>query len=186
MNKTEFFKELTKQIQKLPKTERDNIIEDYEEHFEHGVFEGRTEEEIAKKLGNPRKIARELITEYHLDHAEQNRSYSSMVRAIFTSFGLGFFNLVFVLAPFIAIIAVVIACYAVSFAFVVSPLSVLVVALFADDSWQSILLLFFVTLGLLGVGLVLGTATTYFSKKFTYWFTRYAKSNLNIIRGENK
>jgi uncharacterized membrane protein len=185
MKKNEFISELTRHLQKLPKSEQEAAIADYEEHFEHGVFEGRSEEDIAKNLGNPRKIARELITEYHLEHAEQNNSYSSIMRALFASLGLGFLNLVFVLAPFVAIVAVVIASYAVSFAFVISPLAVFV-TLFGDDSWSSILLLLFVTLGLLGIGLVLGTITTQFSKKFFQWFTDYLKSNLKIIRGEGK
>lgn len=185
MNKNEFLAELRRNLQRLPKEEQEAAIADYEEHFEHGVFKGRSEEDIAKSLGSPKKIARELLTEYHLEHAEQNRSYSSMTRAVFASLGLGFINLVFVLAPFLTIVAIVISFYAVSFAFVISPLAVFI-TLFSDDSWQSVLLLFFVTIGLLGVGLVLGTVTTYFSKKFFYWFTRYLKSNQRIIRGENK
>ncbi|WP_028776590.1 DUF1700 domain-containing protein [Shimazuella kribbensis] len=185
MNKNEFLSELNRHLQKLPKSEQEAAIEDYEEHFEHGVFEGRSEADIATSLGNPRKIARELVTEYHLEHAEQHNSYYSITRAVFAFLGLGFLNLVFVLAPFIAIVAVIIASYAVSFVFVISPLSVFV-ALFGDDSWQSILLLLFATLGLLGVGLILGTVTTKFSKIFFQWFTRYLKSNQRIIRGERK
>jgi uncharacterized membrane protein len=185
MNKNEFFSQLKIHLQKLPKDEQEAAIADYEEHFEHGLFKGRTEEEIAHSLGNPKKIARELVTEYHLEHAEQNSSYTSITRAVLTSLGLGFLNLVFVLAPFIAIVVVIISFYAVSLAFVLSPLSI-VVTLFSGDSWQSVLLLGFITLILLGIGLVLGAWNTYFSKKFINWFTRYLKSNKRILRGESK
>lgn len=186
MNKSEFLAELKKHLHRLPKKELEAAVADYEEHFEHGVFKGRSEEDIAKNLGSPKKIASELLTEYFLEHAEQNRSYPSMTRAVFASLGLGFLNLVFVLAPFLTIVSMVISLYTVSAAFVISPLAVFVTIFISNDNWQSILLLFFVTTGLLGIGLVLGTVTTYFSKKFFYWFSRYLKSNQRIIRGENK
>src|SRR4051812_45248080 len=109
MNKNEFLSELRHQLQKLPKSEQESALTNYEEHFEHGIFEGRNEEDIAKNLGNPKKIARKLITEYYLEHLDQNNSYKSITRAVIMSLGLGFLNLIFVLAPFIAIIAVIIA-----------------------------------------------------------------------------
>jgi uncharacterized membrane protein len=183
MNKSEFLSELKKHVQKLPKSEQEAVFSDYEEHFEHGVFEGRSEEEIAKSLGHPKRIARELLTEYHLIRAEQTHSYVSVIRVVFTSLGLGLLNLIFVLAPFLVILSILIACYAVSLAFVISPLS-LFFYLSSQVGWQSLLLLFFITLGLLGTGLLFGTSTTILTKKFFSGFIRYLKSNLNIIRRE--
>jgi len=55
MNKDDYLKELTRLLWKLPKDERDDVVSDYHEHFIIGIEKGRSEEEIAKALGNPKK-----------------------------------------------------------------------------------------------------------------------------------
>lgn len=182
MNRTEFLSELKKQLQQLPEAEQDTALADYKEHFDHGMFEGRSEEEIAAKLGSPKKIARELLTEYHLTRAEQSHSYMSIIRAVFTSLGLGLLNLIFVLAPFLVVSSLLIAGYVVSIGLALSPITILL-AIISQPSWQSLLLLGFITLGLFGAGLLLGTGTIIATKKFFNGFTHYLKSSLTNIRG---
>ena len=55
MNKDDYLKELTRLLWKLPKDERDDVVSDYHEHFIIGIEKGRSEEEIAKAVGNPKK-----------------------------------------------------------------------------------------------------------------------------------
>ena len=57
MNKTEFIAALEKQLLRLPKTDRDDILSDYEAHFALGLEKGQTEEEVSEQLGDPAKLA---------------------------------------------------------------------------------------------------------------------------------
>jgi uncharacterized membrane protein len=185
MIKTEFLLELRKHLKKLPQDEREAAVADYEEHFEHGIFKGRSEDEITRSLGNPKKIAIELVTDYYLEQAQQTHSYTSLSRAVFASLGLGFLNLVFVLGPFIVISVFIVAFYVVAFALILTPLAV-IFSLFSGNGVAQSILHGFASLALAGLGLAIGTGNTYFAKSFFGWFARYIKSNLRIIRGEVK
>lgn len=57
MNKKDFFKELKKELEIRNVSEIEDILSDFEEHFEYKLEEGKTEEEITRKIGNPLDIA---------------------------------------------------------------------------------------------------------------------------------
>ena len=57
MNKSEFIAAMEAQLIRLPKADRDDILNDYESHFVNGVAEGRTEEEVSASLGDPIELA---------------------------------------------------------------------------------------------------------------------------------
>ncbi|WP_044640978.1 DUF1700 domain-containing protein [Risungbinella massiliensis] len=185
MTKDKFFAELEDQLRKLPKIEQEEILADYEEHFEHGRLKGRTEHEIATGLGSPKKIARELMADYHIGQAKENQSYPSLFRAFYTSIGLGFFNLVFLLGPFIAMLALIFSGYVVSLAFVLTPFASIASFIWVESIAEGFLNLF-VTFVLAGLGLLIGVAMKHVSQKFLGWMTRYVQSNLNVIKGESK
>ena len=63
MNKKTFFEELDKYLIGISKEDKDEILEDYKEHFIIGKRKKRTEAQIAKSLGNPKKIARDIRRE---------------------------------------------------------------------------------------------------------------------------
>ncbi len=62
MTKNEFLDELRKELKINNITEIDDIISDYEEHFAFKLEEGRTEEEVVKKLQSPKNIAKEYLS----------------------------------------------------------------------------------------------------------------------------
>ncbi len=57
MNKSEFIAAMEAQLLRLSKSDRDDILNDYESHFVNGVAEGRTEEEVSAQLGDPVELA---------------------------------------------------------------------------------------------------------------------------------
>lgn len=59
MNKYEFLEELKKELEKHNVSDTEDIISEYEDHFAFKAEEGRTEEEVAKKLSSPKEIAEE-------------------------------------------------------------------------------------------------------------------------------
>ncbi len=56
----ELMKELSK---KMEITEASNIIADYEEFFQSGLAEGKSEEDLCVEFGNPTVLAREIISD---------------------------------------------------------------------------------------------------------------------------
>lgn len=61
MTKREFLNRLETAIMRLPKTERDDIINDYEEHFRVGAAEGKSEQEVAIELGSPEELGASFL-----------------------------------------------------------------------------------------------------------------------------
>lgn len=75
MREYEFLKILRKELDVLPEELRDDLVLDFEEHFEEGLRQGKTGEEIAEQLGDPRKIASEYLEQYSekMHNATQDR-----------------------------------------------------------------------------------------------------------------
>lgn len=63
MTKAEFLQTLERELHKLNEHERKEILYDFEEHFAAGFEEGKTEDEIAQELGNPKMIAKEILAD---------------------------------------------------------------------------------------------------------------------------
>lgn len=61
MTKKEYLDELRKELKLNNVDDIDDIVLEYEEHFDFKQEEGFTEEEIAKKLSSPKEIAKEYI-----------------------------------------------------------------------------------------------------------------------------
>jgi len=60
MNKSEYLNKLTNELGHMPYGDVKDIIQSMEEHFDEGVSEGRSEEEIAASLGDPAELAAEF------------------------------------------------------------------------------------------------------------------------------
>lgn len=61
MNKNDFLRQLEESLLRLSKSDRDDILLDYEEHFRAGEEKGMTEEEVAESLGEPSAIAEQYL-----------------------------------------------------------------------------------------------------------------------------
>lgn len=71
MTKAEFMARLQTALSQMPQQERDDILNDYEEHFRIGGEQGKTEEEIAAALGSPE----ELGSSYNDGEGESPNTY---------------------------------------------------------------------------------------------------------------
>lgn len=61
MTKTEFLQELYNHLSSLSPAERDDILADFEEHFQAGTERGKSEEQICAELGNPYTCALQYL-----------------------------------------------------------------------------------------------------------------------------
>lgn len=99
MNKAEFMGQLAESLGRLPKPDLDDILADYEEYFACAALEGRNEQELCERLGDPKKLAKEYSVQKYIEKAKEERTAKSMAKAFFSSAGLGiidFFYVVFV------------------------------------------------------------------------------------------
>lgn len=63
MNKEQFLMQLQGHLSVLPPEEYHELMEDYEAHFAFGLQSGKTEQEIARELGDPYELAQEALRE---------------------------------------------------------------------------------------------------------------------------
>ena len=187
MTKNHFLNELDRLLAKLPEDERRDILRDYDEHFANAQEVGKTDEAIIDSLGSPEKIAKELAAEYHVELARASGNLSdasSAVRAVVAAGGLGFFNLVFVLGPAMAVVATIFAIGLAGVAFVASPILLLVFTALRLQTfhWFD----FFSSLTLAGIGIFVSIAAYYMSKWTVQLTTRYLAFNLRIIKGDKQ
>lgn len=61
MNRSEFLALLKIHLSPLPPEEQQELLEDYQSHFDFGLQSGRSEEEIVVELGDPAELAKEAL-----------------------------------------------------------------------------------------------------------------------------
>lgn len=186
MNKEEFIAELRKALYGLSENEIEDILYDYNEHFEIGASKGKTQEEIAMELGNPKNIAKSYRVNAKITKAEKNPSPSNLIKALLAAMTLGFFNLIFVLGPFLGVIGLLLGLYGISIGFVAGGIgSILgtVAAPFFSGIHISVHPITSISIGTglaaLGVLLLIGS---FYVTKFLYQLTlKYLRWNIEVI-----
>lgn len=181
MNNKQFMNELESSLKGLPDDERQDILRDFQEHFNIGLADGKTEEQIAESLGSPQQIAKELRASYHVEKMETTASTGNIFRALWAVVGLGFFNFVIVLGPFVALTAFVLSSWVGAIAFVASPILVLGNIIVNPGTFEWFDLFF--SIMLTGAGLLLVIGLYYVTKVLTNLFVRYLKYNVSLVKG---
>ncbi|MFT9398570.1 DUF1700 domain-containing protein [Acetobacter sp.] len=92
-----FLTRLRTGLKGLPRTVIEEAVADYEAHFEAGHAAGRTEADIAQRLGDPARLAREIRAEAGVRRWEDERSLGSALGAIVGILGLAAIDLLIVL-----------------------------------------------------------------------------------------
>ncbi|WP_433745877.1 DUF1700 domain-containing protein [Falsibacillus pallidus] len=180
----EFLAKLENLLGKLPESERREMLYDYEEHFEIGLSNGRTEKEIMEELGDPHVIARDLLADYRIFKAEETRSVTNIFQAATAAVSLSFFNLVFILGPLIGLAGVYAALCAVALVLTISPFALLGSSLF--NGFENIVLNLFASLALFSLGLLLCIGMIYVGKFFYRVILTYIKFNVRLVKGKGE
>jgi uncharacterized membrane protein len=101
MSQEAYLASLKRSLSGLPADQIEDILRDYEQHFADAMQSGRSAGEVARALGEPRKVALEFKALMHLEAFQTKHSLANFVRM-----ALGFvlaagFNLVFL--PFMLV-----------------------------------------------------------------------------------
>jgi uncharacterized membrane protein len=189
MNKKEFINKLASYLRGIPAEEKEDVIGDFEEHFKEGMAEGRKEEDIAEALGDPRALANQFKAGILVYQAEKTASPVNITRAVFATLGLGFFNLMFVLGPFVVIACVLIALFAGAVALTAAGITVFFSTIFGPLFPEYVSTLFNPAAAILGsvgvtcLGVLFFIGDMYLGKLLYKLFLRYIKFNIRIITG---
>ena len=187
MNKQEFLTELSRLLERLPGEERDDILADYEDHFTAGLEAGKTEEEIAKALGSPETLARNFTADYAVKAAEETQSAANIFRAVVAIISLGFFNLVFVLGPFLGLVGILFAFMVAGFAVTAAGVALFLAAVLSPVLPWAVNVSFhplvaaLVGTGTASMGFLILIGDFYLAKVFYSLTLKYLKLNLKII-----
>lgn len=206
MTKQAFLAALASALERIPESERNDILRDYEEYFIDAQSAGRSDAEVIAQLGQPAQLAKQLIADRHLTHAQNNLTFSSFLRATLAVVSLTFFNLVFILGPMIGVVGMLFGLWVASISFILTPFMYLISLAFNLPSFgtesitgvlqqsdlpqhiQQALVTFggFITITASGVGLLGCVVLYYISRWFIRMFIRYMQANVSILRGSTK
>ena len=192
MNKKEFLDSLSKYLRGIPREDEQDIISDFEEHFEMGKKEERTEEDLAKSLGDPKALANQLKASIMVARAEKETTAVNITRAVFASLGLGFFNLIFILGPFITIFGVLIALFATAIGITAGGITGLLGTIFSPLFPEYFNLIvnpavgIFASIGAICFGVLFFIGDTYLARALFRLFIRYIKFNARIVVGRER
>ncbi len=93
MNRDIFLHTLSQALSSLSAAERDDIVQDYASYFADAMADGQSEADVAAKLGDPVKLARELIAQRRLGAWESRRSPKNLWALCAATAGLGLMSL---------------------------------------------------------------------------------------------
>jgi len=187
MNKEEFLKQLRGKLKNVSKEEKEDILYDYEEHFKVGLEQGRTEKEIIEALGNPSDIAKQYVVNLSIQNAQENVSTNSIVKAVLASLSLGFFNIVIVLGPFLALVGTFVGLFSGAIAMTVGGIAGffasiigLVIPRLGSMGFAGI----FLSIGTTALGILWLIGNSYIAKYFYKITLKYLKWNYKTITGK--
>lgn len=181
MNEEQYLQQLRSDLRKLPTKEIDDIVNDFAEHFSFARDAGKEDREIVKDLGSPKTIAKEMLATYRIDQLAEKRTASNAVRAVWAVIALGFFNLVIVLGPFVALAAVIFSGWVVGFAFIISPLLALLNPIIVPGTFELVDL--FLAILASGIGIFIIMGMRYATRVFTNGLLVYLNFNIKLVKG---
>lgn len=178
MNKEAYLNELAQNLKTLPPEELTDIMVEFREHFEFAQLSGRSEAEVISKLGNPRLVAREVLTQSHIEKADKSPTLFSVTRAVMATVSLGLFNLIIVMLPFAASLLLIAGIFGFAIFLVISPIWLLI----QNPSLMAFFNDIFLMLALVGGGLLILTGAIKFTRIYYNLVIRYLKYNLKVIK----
>ena len=189
MNKIEFLKTLRAELQGLPTEELEDILYDYEEHFLVGIEKGKTEEAITQGLGDPKSIAKSYKANAVITTAQNNPTPSNILKAVLSAVSLGFFNLIIVLGPFLAMVGILIGLFTAAFGVTIAGITAIAapfLKFLVGTDWVALSLhpvaSFFIGIGLIALGILFFIFDIFLGKILFKGTIRYLKWNVEIIK----
>jgi len=182
MTKNEFLNTLRRRLGGLPATEIEDAVADYAMHFDEGMADGRSEAEIAKALGDPLRLARELRAESGFKRWEEARTPSNFMAALFGFLALVAVDFIFLLPILGVMLAVAFGCAVAAIALCVAGLAVI---FGPGTDALNIVAQEFVGISLLGFGIGGGALLVWLGDVVVRLLWKYARLHYTLLNQAN-
>ncbi|GGB03960.1 DUF1700 domain-containing protein [Macrococcus hajekii] len=182
MNRKEFLNTLYQSLDGLSPEEKHSIMLDYEEYFEDGIVDGKSEQQISAELGLPSRLAKEHKATYTYERAQHHPTTSNVFQAVVATVGLSVLNFFVISVPFLIYISMVVSMAFMTLMFIASPLFLgldYIVNGATAVSWFE----GFVVILLAGVGLMMIVILYYIIKFGNKILMKYINWNINTVKG---
>lgn len=190
MSREQFITELRRGLGRMSDAEKREILGDYEEHFRMAAADGRSEEETARALGNPRVIGRSYRIDAMLEQSREGGAAGAraVVRAVFASLGLTLVNAIFVLGPFVGLAGAMVGLWAAAVSLPVAgvaaalaPVAALVAPRLFVLGGMSPLFLLFAGMAVAALGVLAVIGMWQLSRLFIRMVAAYVGFNARIV-----
>lgn len=138
MTKVEFLQELYNHLSGFSPAERDEIIQDFEEHFSAGIELGKSEEQICEELGTPYSCAMQYINPQQASPSAGTKEQHAVKKAAFNADSQTYQkpnfdrrNKTLWTLMFIFLVLCALGVYPTAVMMVLSPIAIVFVAIFA-------------------------------------------------------
>ncbi|MDK9866435.1 HAAS signaling domain-containing protein [Staphylococcus sp. IPLA37010] len=182
MDKITFLNELEQELDKLPRSERDKVMYEYEEYFFDQESEGKNEYQIIGALESPKKIGKELMARNAIVSAESRPNINTIVRAIMASLGMGILSLIIILIPMIFVGIFMFVLLLVALFFALSPL-LLIINGIINDIFSFAISNYLFAISYTGLGLLLFVIIAKFAQFVYRVILKYLRWNIKTIKG---
>lgn len=193
MNEQSFIREMQSALGGLPHEQREDILAEYRSHFFEGKERGKSEEDIAKSLGDPRAVSRSYLADYHFTAWRSpppgqsvGTSITHLFRAVLVTLSLLFFNFFFMLVPVLMYCAFLGVAWILVGIALVAGISFFFIALFGGGgnvvlpSASAQLALLFYSLAAVSVGSLFGIGLFLISRLSVRGLMKYIRININL------
>ncbi len=194
MIEKQFITILKKNLKGLDDEDKNEILFDYREHFRLGKESGKSDEEICESLGDPAHIGKNSRMELLMDQANRESAAGNVFKVVMASFSLGFFNIVFILGPFLGLAGVMIGLWATAVSVMLSGLasslfiifkpiiSIFIPYVMSPEGVGISLTVFLAGIVLFSLGSLATIGMVKLTKLFYRGTVQYLQSNLKIIK----
>ena len=172
MNKEQYLSKLKKL---LPDYEAQEIINDFEEHFNTALAEGKTEEEIIKDLGDPIEIAKEY------GYEEKSKAKASSGVRVFALIGLVLFDLMIGIPILASLFSAWMSLWSVVVSLIAAGIGMLVGIFLVSIPWY---ILVCGAIAVLAFAVLLGIGMIYVSKYAFKGLVWYGRLHIKAATGE--
>ncbi|MDD6489247.1 MAG: DUF1700 domain-containing protein [Clostridia bacterium] len=127
MTQSEFLNGLKSHLSKIPKDEREKIVEYYSEIINDKIDEGKTEEQAVSELGSPEQVAQSVLEDYSDNDSKHKENQKP--RSVGAIIGFS------ILIPFVILMVAVLGVVSLSFIIASGALIVGGAAFFISSFW---------------------------------------------------
>ncbi len=190
MNQQDYLDKLELELRRLNVSNISEVLADYAEHFSVGKSNGKTDKEIADKLGDPSLIAKAYQAENLISKMQSSQSHDQIgyfFKAVLRIIILTPFNFFMMLGPFLITACMIFAGWAVALSLggtgIAAGLAMFAMLPLAALGFWGAGALLFGALAIIGMSLIGMFIMFFVTKILMQMFVKYLQWNVKFIKG---